>query len=35
MPDRVGGLMFLARTLPRDFPPGLLPEFLDLPWPFT
>lgn len=33
-----GGLafiMFLGSVLGRDFPPGLLQEFFDLPWPFT
>ena len=30
----IGGLLFLARMLRRDFPPGLLQELLDLPWPF-
>jgi hypothetical protein len=33
-----GGLvfiLFLARILGRDFPPGLLQEFSRLPWPFT
>ena len=25
----------LAGTLGRDFPPGLLQEFVDLPWPLT
>lgn len=29
-----GGLLFLAYMLHRDFPPGLLQEFVDLPWPF-
>jgi Transition state regulatory protein AbrB len=28
-------IMFLAATLGRDFPPGLLQRFFDLPWPFT
>ncbi|MEM9797716.1 MAG: tripartite tricarboxylate transporter permease [Pseudomonadota bacterium] len=28
-------LLTLARTLRRDFPPGLLQELVDLPWPFT
>lgn len=31
----IGGLLFLARMLYRDFPPGLLQEVFDLPWPFT
>jgi hypothetical protein len=34
----VGGLafiLFLASVLGRDFPPGLLQRFLDLPWPLT
>jgi hypothetical protein len=31
----IGFMLFLAATLNRDFPPGLLQEFLDLPWPFT
>jgi hypothetical protein len=26
-------LLFLASALGRDFPPGLLQEFTDLPWP--
>jgi len=29
----VGGLLFLAGVLNRDFPPGLLQEFVELPWP--
>ena len=29
----VGGLLFLAGVLNRDFPPGLLQEFIELPWP--
>lgn len=28
-------ILFLARMLGRDFPPGILQRFLDLPWPFT
>jgi hypothetical protein len=28
-------MMFMAWTLGRDFPPGLLQSYLDLPWPFT
>ncbi len=31
----VGLICFLAGTLNRDFPPGLLQEFVNLPWPFT
>ncbi|MCV6592022.1 MAG: tripartite tricarboxylate transporter permease [Silicimonas sp.] len=31
----IGFMLFLAATLNRDFPPGLLQEFLDLPWLFT
>ena len=31
----IGFMLFLASTLNRDFPPGLLQEFFDLPWPFT
>jgi hypothetical protein len=31
----IGFMLFLASTLRRDFPPGLLQEFFDLPWPFT
>ena len=31
----VGLICFLAGTLNRDFPPGLLQEFVKLPWPFT
>ena len=30
----VGFMLFLASTLNRDFPPGLLQELVDLPWPF-
>ncbi|BDW86610.1 MULTISPECIES: tripartite tricarboxylate transporter permease [Roseicyclus] len=29
----VGFIIFLASTLGRDFPPGLLQEFTNLPWP--
>lgn len=28
-------MCFIASTLHRDFPPGLLQEFFKLPWPFT
>ena len=28
-------MMFMAWTLGRDFPPGLLQSYADLPWPFT
>ena len=28
-------ILFLARVLGRDFPPGLLQDFVDLPWPLT
>ncbi len=31
----VGLICFLAGTLGRDFPPGLLQEFVKLPWPLT
>lgn len=31
----IGFMCFLAGILGRDFPPGLLQEFFDLPWPFT
>jgi TctA family transporter len=31
----VGLICFLAGTLNRDFPPGLLQEFVKLPWPLT
>jgi len=31
----VAFICFLAGTLGRDFPPGLLQEFFDLPWPLT
>ena len=30
----LGALLLIAGTLNRDFPPGLLQEFFDLPWPF-
>ncbi|MEN8742588.1 MAG: tripartite tricarboxylate transporter permease [Phaeobacter gallaeciensis] len=31
----IGFMCFMAWTLNRDFPPGLLQEYLTLPWPFT
>ena len=31
----VGFMLFMASLLNRDFPPGLLQEFVKLPWPFT
>lgn len=31
----VGLICFLGGVLGRDFPPGLLQEFVKLPWPFT
>jgi TctA family transporter len=31
----IGFICFLAGTLGRDFPPGLLQEFVNLPWPLT
>jgi TctA family transporter len=31
----IGFVCFLAGTLGRDFPPGLLQEFVNLPWPLT
>ncbi|WP_417669477.1 tripartite tricarboxylate transporter permease [Roseibium sp.] len=31
----IGFICFLAGTLGRDFPPGLLQEFFKLPWPLT
>mgnify|MGYP001815110270 CR=1 FL=1 len=31
----IGFMCFIASTLNRDFPPGLLQEFVKLPWPFT
>jgi putative tricarboxylic transport membrane protein len=31
----LAGICFVAATLNRDFPPGLLQEFYKLPWPFT
>lgn len=30
----IGGLLFLSYVLNRDFPPGLLQELIELPWPF-
>ncbi|MEL6963884.1 MAG: tripartite tricarboxylate transporter permease [Pseudomonadota bacterium] len=30
----VGVLLIMAHLLNRDFPPGLLQEFIELPWPF-
>lgn len=30
----VGFLLFIAMALNRDFPPGLLQEMVELPWPF-
>lgn len=30
----VGFVLFMAYALNRDFPPGLLQEFVELPWPF-
>lgn len=30
----IGFMLFLAGVLGRDFPPGLLQEFTNLPWPF-
>ncbi|SMX51266.1 tripartite tricarboxylate transporter permease [Actibacterium lipolyticum] len=30
----IAGMCFVASTLNRDFPPGLLQEFIDMPWPF-
>jgi putative tricarboxylic transport membrane protein len=30
----LAGILFLAGVLNRDFPPGLLQEFVELPWPF-
>ncbi len=30
----LGALLFMAFMLNRDFPPGLLQEFVELPWPF-
>lgn len=31
----LAAICFIAWTLHRDFPPGLLQEFFKLPWPFT
>ena len=31
----IGLICFLGGTLGRDFPPGLLQELADLPWPLT
>jgi len=31
----IGFLIFLGGTLGRDFPPGLLQEYVKLPWPLT
>jgi TctA family transporter len=31
----VAFILFLAAVLGRDFPPGLLQRYADLPWPFT
>lgn len=31
----IGFMCFLASTLGRDFPPGLLQDFVKLPWPLT
>ncbi|MEM7491347.1 MAG: tricarboxylate transporter, partial [Pseudomonadota bacterium] len=31
----VGFLILMARLLNRDFPPGLLQDLVDLPWPLT
>jgi hypothetical protein len=28
-------MLFMAWLLNRDFPPGLLQSYFDLPWPFT
>ncbi|MEO1725394.1 MAG: tricarboxylate transporter, partial [Pseudomonadota bacterium] len=28
-------ISFMASTLNRDFPPGLLQSYVDLPWPLT
>ena len=30
----IGFMIFLASTLNRDFPPGLLQAYVELPWPF-
>ncbi len=31
----VGLMCFLGGVLGRDFPPGLLQDYVDLPWPLT
>ncbi len=31
----IGFMLFMAGLLNRDFPPGLLQSFVDLPWPLT
>lgn len=31
----IGFILFFADLLNRDFPPGLLQSYFDLPWPFT
>ena len=31
----LGFMMFMGWLLNRDFPPGLLQEFINLPWPLT
>lgn len=31
----IGFMCFMAGTLNRDFPPGLLQEYVNLPWPLT
>ena len=31
----IGFMLFMAGLLNRDFPPGLLQEYVDLPWPLT
>lgn len=31
----LGFMLFMGWLLNRDFPPGLLQEFVDLPWPLT
>jgi len=31
----IGFMCLMAGSLNRDFPPGLLQEYVDLPWPFT
>ncbi|MEQ8356034.1 MAG: tripartite tricarboxylate transporter permease [Kiloniellaceae bacterium] len=31
----IGFMIFMAGSLNRDFPPGLLQEFVNLPWPLT